>query len=912
MFNRSRVHRLLGLFISSIMLCFCLSRVVTAQTVNPAQLVEQGVQSYRAGEYQTAVDRWQMALDAYQQQPAKAAEVTLVQENLARAQQQMGQSDAALNEWGRVTAYYRQTQDLKALGRSLTEQAQVYSSLGQSRKAIELLCGQEKQEKPLKASDHLVCLPDSAVNLARTKKDETGEAAALGSLGDAYRLRGEYQAAIVLLESRLAFTAETPAYQIALRHSLGNAYSSLAQVSYRRAESAQQRGNRDEAERQQQIGLAADGKALAYLQDSLNRAQSQNDWSGALRSLISAIPAYYRLESVQNPKALPSELRSLLSDRLAYYHTSSNKATKQAHQQAVELLPKLPASRERVYAGIDLARLLQPMTIEPASSRRECLSPNLASQAEALLKQAVDMAQQLQDRRAESFALGAWGHVEECRGHQEQALRLTEQARLAADQSLKAKDSLYLWEWQTGRMLTKQGNSDKAIAAYKRAIATLESIRSDILSANRDLQFDFRETIDPIYRELVALQLEQQQPLQTKANESPPKDNLQAILGTIDSLQVAELQNYFGNDCVIVAANTNSAGASGAGARRDPSAAIINTFILDDRVAIILSLPNGQTQVKTHPISRQELTKQINDFRSELESYENDLRGYDPTAAKGIYKWLISPFADDLKQAQIKTLVFVQDGILRSVPMAALHDGTQFLIQNYAIATTPSFSATDTKPFNRNGLRVLALGLTQEAIVDQQTFPALTNVREEITGIQKEIPGSEELLDDAFTPTSMEKELGQTVFPIIHLATHGNFGTDPEETFIVTGNNQKLRLNELDRLIRQTTLNREPLELLALTACETAVGDDRAALGLAGVAIQAGAKSALASLWSIDDAATAQVAKAFYAKLTDTSLNKAQALQWAQKALLEQASLTDQRLAHPAHWAPFVLVGNWQ
>ncbi len=886
MFSRSRVHRLLGLFISSIMLCFCFSRVVTAQTVNPAQLVEQGVQSYRAGEYQTAVDRWQMALEVYKKQPAKAAEVTLVQENLARAQQQMGQSDAALNAWERVTAYYRQTQDLKALGRSLTEQAQVYSSLGQSRKAIELLCGQEKQEKPLKAIDHLVCLPESAVNLARTKKDETGEAAALGSLGDAYRLRGEYQAAIVLLESRLAFTAETPTYQIALRHSLGNAYSSLAQVSYRRAESAQQRGNRDEAERQKQLGLTADGKALGYLQDSLNRAQSQNDWSGALRSLISAIPAYYR--------------------------TSLDEAAKQAHQQAVDLLPKLPASRERVYAAIDLARLLQPITIKPASSRRECLSPNLASQAEVLLKQAVDMAQQLQDRRAESFALGAWGHVEECRGHQEQALRLTEQARLAADQSLKAKDSLYLWEWQTGRMLTKQGNNDKAIAAYKRAIATLESIRSDILSANRDLQFDFRETIDPIYRELVALQLEQQQPLQTKANEPPPKDNLQAILGTIDSLQVAELQNYFGNDCVIVAANTSSAGASGTGARRDPSAAVINTFILDDRVAIILSLPNGQTQVKTHPISREDLTKQINDFRSELESYENDLRGYDPKLAQDIYKWLISPFADDLKQAKIKTLVFVQDGILRSVPMAALHDGTQFLIQNYAIATTPSFSATDTKPFNRNGLRVLALGLTQEAIVDQQTFPALTNVREEITGIQEQIPGSKPLLDDAFTPTSMEKELGQTVFPIIHLATHGNFGTDPEETFIVTGNNQKLRLNELDRLIRQTTLNREPLELLALTACETAVGDDRAALGLAGVAIQAGARSALASLWSIDDAATAQVAKAFYAKLTDTSLNKAQALQWAQKALIEQASLTDQRLAHPAHWAPFVLIGNWQ
>ncbi len=924
MFSRRHLHRLLRLFLSSIALCFCLSRVVMAQTVNPAQLVEQGVASYQAGDYRTAAKVWQDALKVYQTNPVNAANVALVQENLARVQQQLGQSDAAIESWERVIAYYNQTKDLKLLGRSLTEQAQVYSSLGQPRKVIELLCGQGKQEKPLwtikgeekPLIDLSVCLPETAVGLALAEKDEIGEAAALGSLGDAYRLRGDYKGAIVLLESRidsqLDSKAETSAYQIAIRNSLGNAYSSLAQVSYRRAESARQRGNEEEDERYKTIGLKDDAKALTYFQDSLERAQNQKDWSGEVRSLISAIPAYYRLENVQNPKALPNELRSLISNRLAFYRTSE--AAKQAHQQAVNRLPKLPASRDRVYAAIDLARLLQPVTIEKSLTRSDCLSPNLVGQAELLLKQAVDLAQQLQDRRAESFALGAWGHLEECRDHKEQAIRLTEQAKLAADESLKAKDSLYLWEWQTGRILAKQGENDKAIAAYKRAIATLESIRSDILSANRDLQFDFRDTIDPIYRELVALQLEQHQTLQTKANEPPPKDNFKEILGTIDSLQVAELQNYFGNDCVIVAGNTNALGANSAEAKGDPSAAIINTFILDDRVAILLTLPGGKTEVALHHISRQELIKQINEFRNGLESYENDLRGYDSKAAGDIYEWLIGPFANILKDSPtpIKTLVFVQDGILRSVPMAALHDGKQFLIQKYAIATTPSLSATNTQPFKRNALRALVLGLTKEVTIDGQEFLALPNVIKEIAAVQEKIPGSKPLQDEKFTRAGMEKELGQTVYPIIHLATHGTFGADPQETFIVTGDSQKLTLIDLDRLIRQATLNREPLELLALTACKTAVGDDRAALGLAGVAIQAGARSALASLWSIDDSATAQFATDFYTKLTDTSLNKAQALQLAQKALIEQASLADARLAHPAYWAPFVLVGNWQ
>ncbi|HEY9655008.1 MAG TPA: CHAT domain-containing protein, partial [Crinalium sp.] len=762
---------------------------------------------------------------------------------------------------------------------SLTEQAQVYSSLGQSRKAIALLCGQEVNRLP--AIDQLACLPDSALQLARAANDKKGEAAALGSLGDAQRLLGDYQSAIVLLQASLLLAPDTPAYRIAALNSLGNAYSSLARINYRRAASANQRGDSQEEERLTVDGKGYDTTALQSFQQSLELAQSQTNAAGELQSLISAIPAYYR--------------------------TDNTAAATEAHQRATAVLARVPDSQQRVYAAIALARLLKPVAIKESSFRSDCLEAALLPQAETLIKQAVATAQKLEDQRAASFALGAQGHLQECRGNIPQALQLTNQARLAADQS-RANDSLYLWEWQMGRLLRRQGQNDKAtndkaIAVYQRAVALLEAIRSDILSANRDLQFDFRDTIEPIYRQLVALRLEQEQPIQTKATptkaeESKSEENFKGILEAIDSLRLAELQNYFGNDCVIVTANPASQKQA-----VDPTAAIISTFILDKQTAVILSLPNGQQKLALHEITRQELINQINAFRQGLQRYR-DLE-YQPQSAQQLYDWLIRPFADDLKQ--IKTLVFVQDGILRSVPMAALHDGKQFLIQQYAVATTPSRSSIDVKPFNRTGLRVLALGLTKEVVVDNQTFSALSNVSDEITGVEAKIPGSKQLLDDAFTPVRMQKELSQTVYPIIHLATHGKFGTDPDDTFILTGNSQKLTLNALDRLIRQTTRNREPLELLTLTACETAVGDDRSSLGLAGVAIQAGARSAMASLWSINDAATAKLATDFYAKLPDATFNKAQALQLAQQALINDADFS-----HPAYWSPFVLVGNWQ
>ena len=873
----SSVRRfLVVLFLGSLTLCLCLGHVsltawqvglgevATAQSPNASQLVQQGVARYQAGDIQGAISQWQTALSAYKKTKSRANEV-IVLENLARAYQQIGQSDRAISNWEQAIAAYRHLGNLQQVGRMLTEKAQSYSSLGQSRRAIAVLCG---------AVGKQACVKDSALQIARAQKDRALEAAALGSLGDAYRLRGEYKQAIAHLQASLKIADEihNSAYRSSALNSLGNNYISLAQVNYRRVHSAEQRGDSVEADKLRQKALNYDLEALKYFQDSRELARTQSDLQGQMRTLLNSIPPYYR--------------------------TQASTSAVEARQQAQSLLERLPDSQDKVYAAIDLAHLLQPVTLFEDSSN-QCLKPESESEAAELLKQAVSIAQRIQDRRSESFALGELGHIYECRNDLSRALDLTKQAQWAADQDLLAKDSLYLWEWQAGRILKAQHQELDALKAYELAFATLESIRGDLLTANRDLQLDFRDAVDPIYRELAELRLDYASLPYTKSVNRTQE--LSSALSTMDSLKLAELQNYFGNDCVITALNQEKFDLAGVGTET----AVFNSIIFKDRTAILVSLPNGEKRSEWIDIDNKSFIQAINEFRRGLERYRDIT--YDPKQAQKLYDWIVRPFADDLDSAQIKTLVFTQDGILRSVPMAALHDGEKFLIQKYAIATTPSLTLTDPRALKRQKLRALALGLTKDAVVDGKKFPALTNVGLELSEVETQIPGSKQLLDGSFTRDRLRQELGETVYPIIHIATHGEFGTDPEDTFLVTGNNGKLTITELDTAIRSVRRSAVAVDLLALTACQTAVGDDRAALGLAGVAVQAGVRSALASLWSIDDAATVTFVTKFYTSWHDEGLSKAEALRTAQQTLIS----TGGEYAHPAYWAPFILIGNW-
>ncbi|NJN23060.1 MAG: CHAT domain-containing protein [Leptolyngbya sp. RL_3_1] len=162
------------------------------------------------------------------------------------------------------------------------------------------------------------------------------------------------------------------------------------------------------------------------------------------------------------------------------------------------------------------------------------------------------------------------------------------------------------------------------------------------------------------------------------------------------------------------------------------------------------------------------------------------------------------------------------------------------------------------------------------------------------------------LLNQKFTREALEAQVQQSDYPIVHLATHGQFGSSAEDTFVVAWD-QTINAYQLNDLLRRSEQARQqPIELLVLSACQTAAGDQRAALGLAGMSVQAGARSTLASLWQIDDESSAALISHFYQHLAEKGHTKAQALRQAQLDLISHPDFR-----HPAHWSAFVLVGNW-
>jgi CHAT domain-containing protein len=238
--------------------------------------------------------------------------------------------------------------------------------------------------------------------------------------------------------------------------------------------------------------------------------------------------------------------------------------------------------------------------------------------------------------------------------------------------------------------------------------------------------------------------------------------------------------------------------------------------------------------------------------------------------------------------------------VLRLLPVAALHDGKQYLIEKYAVSTTPSLTLTAPQPLPRDHLNVLVAGLTEPTA----GLPALPHVAEEVRHI-RQLFGATVLLDQDFSPERLERTVQQGDFNIVHIAAHGHFASNAEASFLLTGKG-KLSFEQLTQIVGRLRFRKQPLELLTLSACETAEGDDRAVLGLAGLAIQAGARSAVATLWKVRDTATTLLMTSLYQHLQNPRMSKAQALQQAQLALLKHPDYDS-----PFFWAPFLLINNW-
>jgi CHAT domain-containing protein/Tfp pilus assembly protein PilF len=669
-----------------------------------------------------------------------------------------------------------------------------------------------------------------ALAVVKKSGDRKGMASVLGNLGNVYIATGPVEAAHKYLNEGLGMAQELgdAALEAVILNNLGNLFTSQKQYT----------------------------EALRAYTNSVRLAMETGNQSLAVRALINAAKASEQGGQHQEAKALLDK--------------------------ALEQIRRLDDSHDKAYGLISIGLAYQDLHAHLPNSNE-----SFSHLAAKVFEEAATIAETIGDRRAASYALGYLGQLYEREHRYQEALQLTRWAVFAAQQ-VNAPESLYRWQWQTGRLLKALGKTDAAISAYRRAVATLQPIRQELFTSYGNTQSSFRESIGPVYFELVDLLLQSAAPLQSRDQYEP---FLIEARETVELMKAAELRDYFHDDCVDAARSrvTRLETVSQA-------AAIIYPILLPDRTELLVSLPTGLKRFAV-PVGADTLTQEVREFRRKLE--KRTTREYLPHAQK-LYDWLIRPLEPDLTSVTINSLVFVPDGPLRTVPMAALHDGQQFLISKYAVATTPGIDLTDPRAIKRENIRMLAVGLTESV----QGFPALPNVSAELQSIQG-LYGGNQLLNQDFLVSRLEKQLREEQFTVVHIASHGRFESDVEKTFLLTFDD-KLTMERLDQFVGLFRFRDEPLELLALSACETAEGDDRAALGLAGVAIKAGARSALATLWGINDPASSTLIAEFYRQFQDPSVSRAAALQRAQLKVMQNP-----RYQHPGYWSPFLLINNW-
>jgi CHAT domain-containing protein/predicted negative regulator of RcsB-dependent stress response len=631
-------------------------------------------------------------------------------------------------------------------------------------------------------------------------------------------------------------------------------------------------------------------RALAVarqLGDSTLTAVIQNNRGNFLmtqKKNVEAIAAYKEsavLAKQQGQRLLRA--RALTNAAVASRRTGVAQESMDLLDAASDELRGLGATHETAFALVNVGLAYRDLRPALAAS-----SDALLLRAARALTEAAAQADKISDRRTTSYAWGYLGGLYETEQRGAEALELTRRAILAAQQ-VNAPESLYRWQWQTGRLLKKLGAVDNAIASYRRAVQTLQSIRQELSVRYASEEASYRETVGPVYFELVDLLLQ-------RAATSQSHDQIASYLTeareTIELFKVAELRDYFRDDCVDTALSKVT--------KLDvvsQTAVVVYPILLPDRTELLVSLPSGLKRVSV-PIGIDRLTREVRQFRRRLE--KRTTREYLPHAQQ-LYDWLIRPLEADFKAAGVDTLVFVPDGPLRTIPMAALHDGKQFLIAKYAMAITPGLNLTDPRPIKREGAKILVVGVTESV----QGFSPLPYVKAEIEALHDVYKTTTTLVDREFVVSKFEETLKREQFTIVHIASHGEFSSESGKTFLLAFDG-KLTMDRLDQNIGLFKFRDDPLELLTLSACDTAEGDDRAALGLAGVAIKAGARSAVATLWEINDVAAAGLVADFYRGLQDPSISRATALQRAQVKLL-----SDPRYEHPGFWAPFLLINNW-
>ena len=699
--------------------------------------------------------------------------------------------------------------------------------------------------------------------------DPATEQEALLRLSQAHQALGDYGAAVAALERAVASAeaAGDVARVASLRGALGSLYVALARP--------------EDAERTLRQALADATTAgmpgtRAVVSNNLgNHHARQGAYAEAFAAYRTAADAARKLGD------RPLSARAATNAARALSRAETDPRAPAWIDRARPEIETLSAGHDRDMLRIHLARTclaLQPSTAFPAAQRSRC--------AHELLTLAEASAAERRDPLAATYALGYLGELYAESGRHAEALELAQRALVAAGEA-DSQAARQRWHTLTARSQAALGKRDAALTEYAAAVETLEALRHSLPIGFGGAATSFRAEVEPVYLEYVDLLLER-----AAASKQPAAD-LARAQQTVEQLKAAELRDYFRDECVDSMLERKVA-ATAVSSR----AAVIYPILLEDRLELLVS-SGGESWRVAVAVERERLVSEIRRFRKLLP--KRATREY-LRPAQQLHAWLVAPLLPRLEAEQVDTLVFVPDGPLRTIPMAALHDGERHLVERFATAITPGLQLTDPRPLARQSSKVLLGGVSRSV----EGYAPLPHVPEELAEIGA-LFESTLLLDDAFRASALESSLKREPFSVVHLATHAHFGAEARDSWVLTRDGE-LEIDKLADYVGMFEFREQPLDLLMLSACETASGDERAALGMSGIAVKAGARSAAGTLWRVDDEASGRLVAAFYQELALPERSRAEALRRAQVGLLTNRELPFQ---HPAYWAAFVLIGSW-
>ncbi|MEM6489648.1 MAG: CHAT domain-containing protein, partial [Pseudomonadota bacterium] len=456
---------------------------------------------------------------------------------------------------------------------------------------------------------------------------------------------------------------------------------------------------------------------------------------------------------------------------------------------------------------------------------------------------------------------------------------------LRTAQAVGRADLLFAVNRRRAEIALARLDTATALDAYRAGFALLAGVRDDLAgqldAGGRSL---YRARLEPFHRAYIEVLL-----LQARLG------NDQALLAeartVIEDLKVVEVEDYFRERCVRV-------GDVALPVLPDDTV-VLYPVILENRLELLVA--RGERLARyASPVGEAALTRLV-------EAVVPALR--DPgapweLATLRLYRALVQPVRAELLAPGVQTVVFVPDGALRQVPLATAYDGRQFLVQRRDVATLLGLTLQGGGRIERQQIDALVGGAPETVLAD---FEPLTQVPGEARAVAG-LLGTEARLGDGLTAGEFRSLLRGGRFNLVHVAAHARFGETPEENLIALSDGA-VTVDTLVQALRARAIESDRrLDLLTLSACDTAVGSDAAPLGLAGAAYRADVSSVLASLWRVPDAPTAALMEGFYANLVERGLGRAAALAEAQRAFLEPPDVP----RHPARWGAFIMLGEWR